>query len=69
MIDKIKHHRAYLSFLKFLIPRIIPTMQETGGMSKGHIVTAYQNGSVSVSGLKIPIINILQIEVAINTGR
>ena len=69
MIDKIKHHRAYLSFLKFLIPRIIPTMQETGGMSKGHIVTAYQNGSVSVSRLKIPIINRHQKEVAIDTGR
>ena len=44
-------------------------MQETGGMSKGHIVTANQNGPVSVSRLKIPIINRLQKEVAINTGR
>ena len=69
MIDKIKHHRAHLSFLKFLIPRMIPPMQEIGGISKGHIVTAYQNGSVSVSGLKIPIINKLQKEVVINTGR
>ena len=68
MIDKIKHHRAYVSFLKFLKPRIIPTMQETGGISKGHIVTAYQNGSI-VSKLKIPIISIPQKKVAINTGR
>ena len=44
-------------------------MQETGGMSKGHIVTAHQNGLVSVSRLKIPIINRLQKEVAIDTGR
>ena len=69
MIDKIKHHRAYVSFLKFIKPRVIPTMQETGGISKGHIVTAYQNGSVNVSKLKIPIISKLQKEVAINTGR
>ena len=69
MIDKIKHHRAHLSFLKFLIPRMIPTMQETGGISKGHIVTAYQNGSVSVSGLKIAMIVKLQKDVAINIGR
>ena len=46
MIDKIKHHRAYVSFLKYLKPRIIPTMQEAGGISKGHIATAYQNGSL-----------------------
>ena len=43
-------------------------MQETGGMSKGHIVTAYQNGSVIVSKLKIPIIINAQKEVAIATG-
>ena len=69
MIDKIKHHRAYVSFLKLIKPRMIPTMQETGEISKGNIVTAYQNGSVSVSKLKIPIISKLQKEVAINTGR
>ena len=69
MIDKIKHHRAYVSFLKFLKLLMIPTMQEIGGISKGHILTAHQNGSVNVSKLKIPIISILQKEVAINTGR
>ena len=69
MIDKIKHHRAYVSFLKFIKPRMIPTMQETGGISKGHILTAYQNGSVNVSKLKIPINSKPQKEVAINTGR
>ena len=69
MIDKIKHHRAYASFLKLIKPRMMPTMQEIGGISKGHIVTVYQNGSVIVSKLKIPIISKLQKEVAINTGR
>lgn len=48
---------------------MIPTMQDIGGISKGHIVTVYQNGSVSVSKLKIPIISKLQKEVAINTGK
>ena len=69
MIDKIKHHRAYVSFLKFLKLLMIPTMQEIGGISKGHILTAYQNGSVNVSKLKIPINSKPQKEVAINTGR
>ena len=69
MIDKIKHHRAYVSFLKFLKLLMIPTMQEIGGISKGHILTAYQNGSVNVSKLKIPINSKHQKEVAINTGR
>ena len=69
MIDNIRHHRAYVSFLKFLKLLMIPTMQEIGGISKGHILTAYQNESVNVSKLKIPIISILQKEVAINTGR
>lgn len=44
-------------------------MQEAGEISKGHIVTAYQNGVVIVSNLKIPIIRKLQKDVAINTGR
>ena len=69
MIDKIKHHRAYVSLLRLIKPRMMPTMQEAGGISKGHIVTVYQNGSVIVSKLKIPIISKLQKEVAINTGR
>ena len=69
MIDKIKHHRAYVFFLKFLKLLMIPTMQEIGGISKGHILTAYQNGSVNVSKLKIPINSKPQKEVAINTGR
>ena len=69
MIDKIKHHRAYVSFLKFLKLLMIPTMQEIGGINKGHILTAYQNGSVNVSKLKIPINSKPQKEVAINTGR
>ena len=69
MIDKIKHHRAYVSFLKFLKLLMIPTMQEIGGISKGHILTAYQNGSVNVPKLKIPINSKPQKEVAINTGR
>ena len=69
MIDKNKHHRAHVSFLKFLKPRIIPTMQEAGGISKGHIATVYQNGLVNVSNLKVPIINIPQKDVAIIIGR
>ena len=48
---------------------MMPTMQEIGGISKGHIVTVHQNGSVIVSKLKIPIISKPQKEVAINTGR
>ena len=44
-------------------------MHETGGISKGNIVTIYQNGSVIESKLNIPIINKLQKEVAINIGR
>lgn len=69
MIDKNKHHRAHVSFLKFLKPRIIPTMQEAGGISKGHIATADQNGSVNVSNPKIPIISNPQKDVAIIIGR
>ena len=48
---------------------MIPTMQEIGGISKGHILTTYQNGSLNVSKLKIPINSEAQKEVAINTGR
>ena len=69
MVDKIKHHRAYISFFRFLKPRIIPTVQQIGGISKGHIVTADQNGLSIVSKLKIPIICKLQKDVATNTGR
>ena len=69
MIDKIKHHRAYVAFLKIFKLLMIPTMQEIGGISKGHILTAYQNGSVNVSKLKILINSNPQKEVAINTGR
>ena len=48
---------------------MIPTMQEIGGISKGHILTANQNGSVNVPKLKIAINSKPQKEVAINTGR
>ena len=67
--DKIRHNRASLSFLRFIEPRIIPIIHETGGISNGNIVTAYQNGSVMESRLKLAIINNPQKEVAINVGK
>ena len=69
MTDKSKHNRAFLSVLKFIKPRIIPTIHETGEISTGNRITTYQNGSVIESKLNIPIINNPQKEVANNIGR